>query len=195
MKTPTRLAVIYGSTREGRICDRVVKWLTGELIRFPHFDIDIIDPLDFALPATREMTHPETTRLAGRLGMADAFIIVTPEYNHSFTASLKFLIDFFFEPWQGKPVAFVSYGGISGGLRAVEQLRLVFAELHAVTIRDSVSFTAPWNRFDQEGRLDSPEDALRLLDRMMARLEWWTQALATARANRPYAEIERRASF
>ncbi len=49
MKTPTRLAVIYGSTREGRICDRVVKWLTQELVRFPQFDIDIIDPLDFAL--------------------------------------------------------------------------------------------------------------------------------------------------
>lgn len=189
MKTPTRLAVIYGSTREGRICDRVVKWLAGELARFPQFDIDIIDPLDFALPATREMAHPEIIRLAGRLGMADAFIIVTPEYNHSFTASLKFLIDFFFEPWQGKPVAFVSYGGVSGGLRAVEQLRLVFAELHAVTIRDSVSFTAPWNRFDMDGRLDNPGDALRLLDRMMARLEWWTRALATARADRPYADI------
>ncbi|MEK1862131.1 MAG: NAD(P)H-dependent oxidoreductase, partial [Rhizobium leguminosarum] len=78
MKTPTRLAVIYGSTREGRICDRVVKWLTQELVRFPQFDIDIIDPLDFALPANRDMTHPEIDRLAGRLGMADAFIIVTP---------------------------------------------------------------------------------------------------------------------
>ncbi|MHC2359529.1 hypothetical protein ACVIOG_001670 [Rhizobium leguminosarum] len=78
MKTPTRLAVIYGSTREGRICDRVVKWLTQELVRFPQFDI--IDPLDFALPANRDMTHPEIDRLAGRLGMADAFIIVTPSF-------------------------------------------------------------------------------------------------------------------
>ncbi|MBY3183652.1 NAD(P)H-dependent oxidoreductase [Rhizobium laguerreae] len=195
MQTPTRLAVIYGSTREGRICDRVVKWLTQELIRFPQFDIDIIDPLDFALPANRDMAHPEVDRLAGRLGMADAFIIVTPEYNHSFTASLKSIIDFFFEPWQGKPVAFVSYGGISGGLRAVEQLRLVFAELHAVTIRDSVSFAAPWNRFDPDGQLDNPADTMRLLDRMMARLEWWTQALVTARSDRPYADMERRASF
>jgi NAD(P)H-dependent FMN reductase len=127
--------------------------------------------------------------------MADAFIIVTPEYNHSFTASLKSIIDFFFEPWQGKPVAFVSYGGISGGLRAVEQLRLVFAELHAVTIRDSVSFAAPWNRFDTGGRLDNPAEAMRLLDRMMARLEWWTQALVTARSDRPYTDTERRASF
>jgi len=190
MKTPTRLAVIYGSTREGRICDRVVKWLLQELIRFPQFDaVDVIDPRDFALPAGREMAHPEIDRLASRLGMADAFIIVTPEYNHSFTAALKSIIDLFFEPWQGKPVAFVSYGGISGGLRAVEQLRLVFAELHAVTIRDSVSFAAPWDRLDAAGRLDNPSDALRALDRMIARLEWWTRALVTARNERPYADI------
>ncbi len=77
------------------------------------------------------------------LSEADAFIVVTPEYNHSFTASLKFVLDLVYEPWQGKPVAFVSYGGISGGLRAVEQLRLVFAELHAVTVRDTVSFANP----------------------------------------------------
>lgn len=105
MKTSIRLAVIYGSTRKGRICDRVVKWLTQELVRFPQFDIDIIDPLDFALPPDRDMAHPEIDRLAGRLGMADAFIIVTPEYNHSFSAALKSTIDLFFEPWQGKPVA------------------------------------------------------------------------------------------
>ncbi|MGO8190177.1 NADPH-dependent FMN reductase, partial [Rhizobium leguminosarum] len=62
-------------------------------------------------------------------------------------------------------IDFVSYGGISGGLRAVEQLRLVFDELHAVTIRDSVSFAAPWNSFDTQGRLDNPADAIHLLDR------------------------------
>ncbi|MDC9810716.1 MULTISPECIES: NADPH-dependent FMN reductase [Rhizobium] len=189
MKTSIRLAVIYGSTRKGRICDRVVKWLTQELVRFPQFEIDIIDPLDFALPPDRDMAHPEIDRLAGRLGMADAFIIVTPEYNHSFSAALKSTIDLFFEPWQGKPVAFVSYGGISGGLRAVEQLRLVFAELHAVTVRDSVSFSAPWSRFDVAGRLDDPSDALHTLDRMMARLEWWTRALIAARGDHPYADI------
>ncbi|RUM02532.1 NADPH-dependent FMN reductase [Rhizobium chutanense] len=189
MKTSIRLAVIYGSTRKGRICERVVKWLTQEIARFPQFDIDIIDPLEFALPPSRETAHPEIDRLAARLGMADAFIIVTPEYNHSFTAALKSTIDLFFEPWQGKPVAFVCYGGISGGLRAVEQLRLVFAELHAVTIRDSVSFSAPWSRFDTAGRLHDPSDALHALDRMMARLEWWTRALIAARNDRPYADI------
>ena len=189
MQNPMRLAIIYGSTREGRICDRVVRWLERELARFPQFEIDIIDPLAFSLPAQHVPHHPETKRLADRLHRADGFILVTPEYNHSFTASLKFFIDLFVEPWHGKPIAFVSYGGVSGGLRAVEQLRLVFAELHAVTICDAVSFSSPWRRFNSEGRLQDPEDALRRLSRMMAQLQWWTAALIAARSGRPYAGI------
>ena len=70
---------------------------------------------------------------------------MTPEYNHSFPAALKNVIDWHGPQWHVKPVGFVSYGGISGGLRAVEQLRLVFAELHAVGIRDTVSFHSAWN--------------------------------------------------
>ncbi len=68
------------------------------------------------------------------------FVVVTPEYNHSFPGPLKAAIDRHVTPWQAKPVGFVSYGGISGGLRAVEHLRQVFAELHAVTVRETVSF-------------------------------------------------------
>ncbi|TCU36256.1 NADPH-dependent FMN reductase [Rhizobium azibense] len=189
MQTAIKIGVIYGSIREGRICDRVVKWLIRQLTLYPQIDLEIIDPLDFGLPARHDSDHPEMVRLASRLNAADAFIVVTPEYNHSFTAALKFVLDAFNEPWRGKPVAFVSYGGISGGLRAVEQLRLVFAELHAVTIRDTVSIVAPWNRFDEDGSLEGPEDALKLLARMMARLQWWAHALSAARAERPYRNI------
>ena len=104
--------------------------------------MEIIDP---AAAAT-------TASLNERVASCDAFIVVTPEYNHGYPAPLKALIDSFGPEWHAKPVAFVSYGGISGGLRAVEQLRLVFAELHAVTIRESVSFAGAWEQFDPEGR-------------------------------------------
>ena len=80
--------------------------------------------------------------LAPRLAGADAFVIVTPEYNHSFPAVLKNAIDWYHGEWSRKPVAFVSYGGVSGGLRAVQQLRHVFIELSAVPIRDTISFTS-----------------------------------------------------
>jgi NAD(P)H-dependent FMN reductase len=83
-------------------------------------------------------------------------------------------------------VAFVSYGGISGGLRAVEQLRQVFAELHAVTIRDSVSFAGAWEQFDGNGGLRNPERAERSMEAMLRRLRWWGTALAEARRVSPY---------
>ena len=116
-------------------------------------------------------------------------MIVTPEYNHGYTAALKFVIDSFKAPWRAKPVAFVSYGGISGGLRAVEQLRLVFAEVHAVAIRNSVSFAnARGSRFDAEGRLLEPDAPREALATMLRQLRWWALALREARAVQDYGE-------
>ncbi|OEC97372.1 MULTISPECIES: NAD(P)H-dependent oxidoreductase [unclassified Rhizobium] len=186
MTERTRLAIIYGSTRPGRLCDRVVNWVARELAHYPLIDIDLIDPLEFDLPFAHNREHPGVAALSERLSDADAFIAVTPEYNHSFTASLKFVLDLVYEPWHGKPVAFVSYGGVSGGLRAVEQLRLVFAELHTVTVRDTVSFANPWGRFAEDGTLEDPLDARKSLVLMIARLTWWSNALKPARATRPY---------
>jgi NAD(P)H-dependent FMN reductase len=100
---------------------------------------------------------------------------------------LKALIDSAGAEWQAKPVAFVSYGGISGGLRAVEQLRLVFAELHAVTVRDSVSFPSAWEQFDELGALTNPERADKSMETLLARLNWWAVALREARSNAPYS--------
>ena len=189
MRESLRLAIIYGSTRGGRLCDRVVKWVAGELDHYPLLEIDLIDPLEFGLPVHHASDHPAVAELSERLARADAFIVVTPEYNHSFTASLKSVLDLFYTPWHGKPVAFVSYGGISGGLRAVEQLRLVFAELHTVTVRDTVSFANPWGRFAEDGTLENAIDARKSLTLMMARLQWWAYALKAARDIRPYREI------
>ena len=175
---PIRLAVIYGSAREGRFCDRVARWTLREIEAQGGFAPDAIDP---ALPGPRD-------DLRRRLGAAEAFIVITPEYNHSYPAPLKALIDSASAVWRAKPVAFVSYGGVSGGLRAVEHLRAVFAELHAVAIRDSLSFVNAWEQFDAEGRLASPERARRSLATLLARLHWWAISLREARAALPYPE-------
>jgi NAD(P)H-dependent FMN reductase len=114
---------------------------------------------------------------------------VTPEYNRGYPAALKFLIDLVGEEWRGKPVGFVSYGGISGGLRAVEQLRLVFAELHAMTIRDGVCFANVWSSSTRRARLldaDRPEKAMAT---MLAQLHWWASALRHARNSVPYGQF------
>jgi NAD(P)H-dependent FMN reductase len=176
-----RVGVVYGSTRAGRFCDTVARWAAARIGAHEGFAVEVIDP---AVLETRE----DAGSLRQRMAACDAFVVVTPEYNHGYPAPLKSLIDSVGAEWHAKPVGFVSYGGISGGLRAVEQLRLVFAELHAVTIRDSVSFAGAWEQFDGTGALLNPERAERSMDVMLKRLEWWAVALSNARVAVPYAQ-------
>src|ERR1700684_1074310 len=150
MNALIKIGLIYGSTRTGRFCDRVAQW-AGQMAATAGFEVQAIDPAKIT----------DDTELQRRIEDCDGFVVVTPEYNHGYPAPLKSLIDSSGAEWRAKPVAFVSYGGVSGGLRAVEQLRLVFAELHAVTIRDSVSFPGAWEQFDESGQLRNPERAQR----------------------------------
>ena len=168
METPIKIGLVYGSTRPGRFCDTVARWAAGQIAAREGFAVEVVDPA--------AVETAGTTSLNARVAACDAFIVVTPEYNHGYPAPLKALIDSIGPEWHAKPVAFISYGGISGGLRAVEQLRLVFAELHTVTIRDSVSFAGAWEQFDANGALRSPERAERSMDAMLRRLHWWLSA-------------------
>ncbi len=185
MSDTIAIGLIYGSTRKGRFCDTVARWAAEEIRAQGHFSVDLIDPAEINLGAGRDSSPSPT--LWERMAKCDAFVVVTPEYNHGYPAALKMLIDSVGAEWHAKPVAFVSYGGISGGLRAVEQLRLVFAELHAVTIRDSVSFASAWEQFDAAGTPKQPERAQRSMATMLGRLRWWAIALRDARTATPYA--------
>lgn len=189
MAAATRLGLIYGSTREGRFCDKVAEWAATEIEHRGGFEVDIIDPARLALPCRHEI-EPNTAvqELRRRIDEADAFVVVTPEYNHSFPAAVKLLIDLVGAPWRAKPVGFVAYGGISGGLRAVEQLRLVFAELHAVGIRDSVSFAMARSLVDGDGKFAPSERGHMAMELMLRQLAWWAEALREARQRRPYGE-------
>jgi NAD(P)H-dependent FMN reductase len=182
-----KLALIYGSTRAGRFCDKVATWAAQRITNTNKFSLEVLDP---AAPPLRAAGNAELDLawLRKQVAEADGFVVVTPEYNHGYPAALKSLIDSVGSEWQAKPVAFVSYGGISGGLRAVEQLRLVFAELHAVTTRDSVSFANAWEQFDAAGALLQPERPERQMATMLARLEWWAMALRNARSAVPYSQ-------
>ncbi|MCW3058954.1 MAG: putative flavoprotein, partial [Capsulimonas sp.] len=171
MNEKLNVALIYGSTREGRFCDTIADWIASEISRRGDFALDLVDPAKLDLPTRHQKQESEALRaLKARLAQADAFVIVTPEYNHGYPAVLKFLIDSVYSEWRAKPVAFVSYGGVSGGLRAVEQLRPVFAELHAMTIRDSVSLANPWEQFDSSGALLNPERAMKSATLMLDQL-------------------------
>ncbi|UQA93854.1 NADPH-dependent FMN reductase [Streptomyces halobius] len=181
------LAVIVGSTREGRFAPVVANWFARHAADHPDFEVDV-DVIDLDTVRPYELRHgsEEYASFAKRVDQADAFVVITPEYNHSFPAPLKHAIDLLNTEWQAKPVGFISYGGISGGLRAVEQLRLVFAELHAVTVRETVSFALAWNLFDDEGRLRDPAPATTAADTLLKQLTWWAVALREARNVRAY---------
>src|SRR5580698_3591960 len=182
-----KVGLVYGSTRTGRFCETVGGWAAEQIRNDERFELDVIDPAAPALESWDEASGgAERASLPRRIAEADAFVVVTPEYNHGYPAPLKALIDSVGAEWHAKPVAFVSYGGISGGLRAVEQLRLVFAELHMVTIRDAVSFASAWEQFDQAGKLLQPERAVRSMKALLARLHWWAAALRSARGVVPY---------
>jgi NAD(P)H-dependent FMN reductase len=187
MKNKTKIALIYGSVRNGRFCDKVAGWVAKQVSARPELELDIVDP---AFPHARAEGNDGTYDIAWlkeHVGSADAFIVVTPEYNHGYPAAVKSLIDSVGAEWHAKPVAFVSYGGGSGGLRAVEQLRQVFAELHAVAIRDSLSFVNAWEQFEDDGTLRNPERALRGLEILLRRLSWWAETLRNGRNAIPYA--------
>ncbi|MFG2726542.1 NADPH-dependent FMN reductase [Streptomyces canus] len=185
---PLHVALVIGSNRHGRFGPVVADWLLDRLRDRDDLIPDIVDVAETDLPMTMAPSPEATAALASvtpKLASADAFVVLTPEYNHSYPAGLKNLIDWHFTEWQAKPVALVSYGGISGGLRAVEHLRQVFAELHAVTVRDTVSFHNAGGSF-ADGRLKDPSGPDAAAKTMLDQLVWWGQVLREGRAARPY---------
>ena len=188
------VAVIVASTREGRIGGTVADWFIGRAGRRPGLRIDTIDldrtPLPGRLPARRprgDDRAPELVSFAERVARADGFVVVTPEYNHGYPGPLKNALDLVREEWRAKPMGFVSYGGPAGGVRAVEQLRLVAVELHLVPLRDAVAIPMARAAFGDGGVPDDPGGRIADdVETMLDRLEWWSRALAVARRAAPY---------
>jgi NAD(P)H-dependent FMN reductase len=184
-----RLAVIIGSTRHGRFGPTVAHWLARQAVK--QFQIDLVDlaaaHLPSTLPDTDDETPAEVAVLAPRLADADAFAVVTPEINSSFPAPLKTALDWYYDEWHAKPVALVSYGRETGGRCAALQLRQVFAELHAVTIRNTVALPCYWEQFTADGDWPRPSAGYEAEAKLMLdQLVWWAEALRDARHKRPY---------
>ncbi|MEU8795648.1 NAD(P)H-dependent oxidoreductase [Streptomyces sp. NPDC048643] len=195
MENTYKLVIIVGSVREGRFGPVVASWVAEQARLHGGFDVQVVDLADVDVPLELPAASPKYAGddyprptgmwpLTSALQSADAFIVVTPEYNHSYPASLKAAIDWHFTQWTAKPVAFVSYGGAAGGRHAALHLENVLTELHAVTIRDGLAFPNYFTTW-QDGRpLDpaSPAYAKTVLDQ----LAWWAAALRSARNATPY---------
>ncbi|MGH8879906.1 MAG: NADPH-dependent FMN reductase [Stackebrandtia sp.] len=186
-KQKLNLAIIIGSTRKGRFGPVPANWFADQAREHGEFNVDVIDLLEAKLPMHMEVDgHPHIDAVSARLHAADAVVIVTPEYNHSFPASLKAAIDWYQAEWHAKPIGFVSYGGMVGGQRAVEQLRQIFPEVHALTIRNTINFVNFWDLFDDNGLPRDLEPTNKAAHGMLDELTWWSRGLKQARADNPF---------
>jgi NAD(P)H-dependent FMN reductase len=160
-----KLMIIFGSSRQARKGEVVANWVKNHAQEDNRLEVDYVDCRDLNLPFFDEplgpytmkrqgvdYTHPEGRAWADRVGKADGVLIVTPEYNHSFTAVLKNALDWVGPEWNYKPVSFVSYGGISGGSRVVEQLRTVTIELGLMQVSNPIHFPFFERAFDEKGQ-------------------------------------------
>src|SRR5690606_4213718 len=162
------LMLIIASVRQGRVGKPIADWLTTHIAEHGAFDLDLVDLLELDLPMMNEPEHPmlgryqhdHTKRWSARVGAADAFVMLTPEYNHAFTAPLKNAVDYLNREWKRKPVAIASYGGVSAGLRAATMLRAVLTALGMVATGTTVSIPMVKTMLDEEGAFQ-PNDALR----------------------------------
>lgn len=187
-----KIAVILGSIREIRRGGRVAKWLMTQLSKFKHIEFEFLDLRDFPLPFYNESNSPEglngkytndvAKKWAAKIGEADGFILITPEYNHGPSAVLKNALDWVYYEWNKKPVAFVSYStNAAGGIRAVQQLRENAIELQMAPIHSAIHITYILDTIDENGTLLQGHFNERVAS-LMNELLWWSEALKTARA-------------
>ncbi|HET8984780.1 MAG TPA: NAD(P)H-dependent oxidoreductase [Trueperaceae bacterium] len=183
------LMVIIASTRPQRVGKAVAEWLVTHAVEHGAFDIDVVDLKELDLPMMDEPEHPmlgryhheHTKAWSARVAAADAFVMVTPEYNHSFTAPLKNAIDYLNKEWKRKPVAIASYGGVSAGLRAATMLRAVLSALGMVATGMTVSIPMVRSFLDEAGEFQPNEPLKKAATGMLDELLTLHQVLAALR--------------
>jgi len=183
-----KVGIIVGSTRPGRKAAAVARWVHEIARKRTDADFEVVDIQDFHLPLLDEpvppsmgqYSKPHTRAWATKIDSFDAFVFVTPEYNHGTSGALKNAIDFLFAEWNNKAAGFVGYGS-AGGVRAVEHLRLVMAEVQVATVRNQVAlslFTDFENFTTFKPGLHLEPTVVQMLDQVVA----WGSALKPLRA-------------
>ncbi len=196
--TPTNtlnVKIILASARAGRFGDKPAKWIEEIAKSTEGLNVELIDLKDWQLPVFAQPVSPayvtgsygnaDVDRWAGKIAEADAFIVVTPEYNHGYPATLKNHIDSIYREWNKKPVCFVAYGS-TGGARVTQQLREVAIELQMAPIRNSVHIMAPWLLTEADGALKAGvlDQYVKPAQAMLEQLVWWANALKTDRESK-----------
>jgi NAD(P)H-dependent FMN reductase len=183
------LHVVIASTRPGRSGRAIGEWFRDRAVAEGAFDVELVDLAEVGLPFFDEPHHPRlkqyvnahTKEWSATVERGDAFVFVTPEYNHSFNAVLKNALDYLHHEWRHKAAGFVSYGGVSGGTRAVIGLRLVVGTLKMVPVTEAVNIPFHPQVMSEDGQVRPNDVMTAAADAMLAELARLTGALRAMR--------------
>jgi NAD(P)H-dependent FMN reductase len=189
LKNMEKLKIITSTVREGRKGRIIADWITAVAKESGHFEAELLDIAEIDLPLMTEPNHPRlqkykyeyTKKWSASIAAADAFIIVLSEYNFSFPAPIKNAIDYLFHEWRNKPVGFVSYGGMSGGMRAAQAFKQVVTALNMMPLSESVAITAFTDHINEQQKFVATESLDKAAKTMLRELEKWSTALKVLR--------------
>lgn len=185
-----KLQIIVGSTRAERVGIAFGRWINDFAVESGAFDVDFVDLAELGLPFMDEPKHPRlrqyvhqhTKDWSARVEPADAYVFVTPEYNHGFPGTLKNALDYLHHEWQYKPAGIVSYGGPSAGTRAAEMLKQVLSTLKMVPLFEAVAVSFPQQVIGADGSVQATDNMKASATQMLSELQRWSNALRSLRA-------------
>ena len=185
-----RLQIVITSTRPQRAGEAIARWFVERAEAHGQFELDLVDLLAIDLPMMdepnhpmqREYTHDHTKAWSARVASADAFVFVIPEYNYAMPPAMLNALDYLYAEWNYKAAGFVSYGGASGGMRAVQFAKQVLTSVKIMPIPEMVALPFAIKQIDANGKFDPGEAPQGPATKMLDELARWTTALNTMRA-------------
>lgn len=176
------IPIILGTAREGRRSEAAARFVLAALAQRAGVETELLDVRDYRLPASDDSEESEIARrFAEKATRADGFVLVVPEYNHGYPGELKMMLDMLFDQYSRKPFAICgTSAGAMGGVRMVEQLRLVLIEFHAIPIGRAVYFGNIKTLFDASGGITDPSYEKKVSG-MLDELLWFARVLKGGR--------------
>lgn len=186
------LQIVVASTRPGRKGPAIGAWIQEIAGAHGTFDVQFVDLAEVSLPLLdepahprlRQYTHEHTKRWSALVDSADAFVFVMPEYNFGVPAPLVNALDYLYHEWAYKPVGFLSYGGQSGGMRAVQMAKLLVTALRMMPVPEAVAVPHFTQHFDEAGVFTGTERMVKAAQAMLDELRRWSDALQPLRGKR-----------
>ena len=190
-----KIAIVVGSTRPGRNGEAVARWVHDLADKRTDAQFELVDIATYDLPLLDEPVPPSmgqygkehTQRWGAKVAEFDGYVFVTPEYNHGPSAALKNALDYLFAEWNNKAAGFVGYGSV-GATRAVEQLRLIAAELQMATVRNQVALSL-FTDFENLSTFRPGDQHEMALTTMLDQLISWSHAMKSVRESSKMATV------